>query len=370
MDQNIKDKFKKAIISKDVLTVRTLLEQYAVLANVDLRPEEEQSDHSYVFALNLASEQADYEMCKLLLEKGANPDGETGEQRNEIGIPLCNAIEQEQYKLASLFLDHNANPNAYGYCSRPMFETLFMQARVRGIQREVLRYGFQSCLGEVVNLNDYRTGDNCIEILIRVLASGVIPNNSTIVREEYRGLIADLLERCPDSPSSTLSYPKGSFFEGIVYCSSWYGYPKILRLAHEKCPNHFTVEVAKWSVYRGIISHNRDGNIEDYLEMLRYLLQFLSEKQSLHVLNTKTKLNPFHLIAEHFCWPKNYGYKAKVSTANDMIRITQLFLDFGFIYHQEKHVESGLTAYEIAGKRSNQTTMEAFRGLISKIKAT
>ncbi len=368
MNQLVKDKFKAAIESNDIPLVEEMLARDESLAHVDLRPVHAQEKHGYEFPLNIASKAGRYKICELLLNSGADPNAATkSADPAEFGIPICNAIINEDHRLANLLLDAGADPNAYPYCSRPMFETLYNQARRNGVKKEILKYGFSSYLKEDPSIGKYDSSKSSIKTLVSVLEKGVIPNISSIVRDEYMELIENLLEKCPNEKSPPLSYPEGSIFEGIVYCSSWYGYPKILKLAMEKCPDLFSIDVAKWSIYRGIISHNRDGSIKEYIEMFKFLLSYLNENKALDQLSTKSNLNPFYLIAEHFCWPNNYGYKAKISTPEDIVRVTQLFLDFGYSNYNETHQESKMTPIQKARERSNHRGMNEFIALISKL---
>ena len=318
--------------------------------------------------MNLASQAGHFEICELLIKSGADPDAKIpSKEITEFGIPICNAIKNKDYELANLLLDSGANPNAFPYCDTPMVETLYFQARANGVEQEIIKYGFSSYLKEEVDITKYRNGHSSVKTLVRILEYGVIPNISPIVRDEHTDLIRELLESCTDNKVSSISYPQGTIFEGIVYCSSWYGYPEIVKLTLEKCPELFTIEVALQSIRRGIISHNRDGDIVQYSEMIEFLLTFLHNKSALDQLNSASDLNPFHLIAEHFCWPRNYGFKAAISTPEDIIKITQLFLNYGFSNYNEKHPKTGKTAIELAQERINHKGMEEFIAFVSKL---
>ncbi len=56
-------------------------------------------------------------------------------------------------------------------------------------------------------------------------------------------------------------------------------------------------------------------------------------------------------MAENYCWPRNYGFKAGVSTPDGLVAIAQLFLDHGFDINR-RDPESGRTALEEARSRA------------------
>lgn len=367
MDQEIKNSFRAAITANDIKTAELIINEDVQIVNLDLRPTVKQDLHTNDFPLSIASKLGHYEICELLLNHGANPNAsKTADPPPEFGIPICHAVENEDYKLADLLLAHGADTNAFPYCSRPMIESLIIQARKDGTKKEMLKYGFRNYLKQEIKPPAFENPHPSSKLLFKILKEGAAPNISAIVREEYVELITELLQNCPLETSPPTSYPMGSIFEGIVYCSSWYGYPQILKLSAEICPDLFTNEVANWSIYRGIISHNRDGSVVEYIEMLAFLLTHLERKNGLNELSTNPALNPFYLIAEHFCWPSNYGYKSAISTAQDIIRITQLFLDFGFTNFNIANQKSGLTPIEKAQERLEHPGMKEFITFLSQ----
>ena len=368
MTQALKDRFKSALEANDLEVVKEMVKSDRTLVGIDLRPATQQTNYGYEFPLNIASKLGHYELCKILLDSGADPDSNPNvKEKNEMGVPICNAIENRDYKLANLLLDAKANTYAYAYCDTPMIETLYHQARAHGVSQEIIKYGFSSYLDYNIDLDKYRDSHESINVLVRVLERGVIPNISAIVRDEYHDLIKDLLAQNPHKAASSLCYPKGNNFERIVGCASWFGYPKILKMAMDLCPQDFNVDVAAWSINRSIRSHNRDGTVEDYIEMITCLLEYLKAQNALDRLNTDAEMNPYYLIAEHFCWPSNYGYKNGVSPPEDIIKMTQLFLDYGYDNYNKPHAESGLTPAQKAAERIDHKGMHEFVTFVAQL---
>jgi ankyrin repeat protein len=89
-----------AINGKNAEIVRLLIKAGAnVNATLDLR------DQTSMTPLSIAIEQGDLPTAKLLLERGANPDG------NKSYIPLSIALGQKRLDLVNLLLQSGANPN-------------------------------------------------------------------------------------------------------------------------------------------------------------------------------------------------------------------------------------------------------------------
>lgn len=353
MDEQAIKKFSKAIDANYLQTVKELIKLYPSIVNADLRQKENQDHFTNGFALCRACKNGQNEMAKLLLQNGADPNAEgiSEEDPPEFGMPICYAVEQENYDLANLLLSHGASVHAFPYCDIAMIDGLYVQARKAGAKQQTIRTGFSDFLGSKDLLQPEKDSPEVIQFYHRVLASGAKPTLSEVVRDEYIDLLVELLTSCPHKEAPKLSYPAGSVLESIIYHSSWHGYPDILELCMSICKDDYKVQYAKWSIHRAIISHNRDGSIEDYLSIIKSQLEYIQEQGQWILLTDEEPLYPFHLLAEHFCWHNNYGYKAALSTGKDITRVAKLFLTCGFDGFNQMHPLSHQTPIEIAKKR-------------------
>ena len=68
-------------------------------------------------------------------------------------------------------------------------------------------------------------------------------------------------------------------------------------------------------------------------------------------------LLPHVLLAENYCWPRNYGHKAGVSTPEGLIQIAELFLRYGFIDLNARSTESGRSPIAEAAARGDHPGM-------------
>ncbi len=353
LSQHKKDIFRQAVINNQSNLVRDLLVQNPQLARIDLRSHEKQDHFTNGFALVEACKNVHIEVTKILLEHGANPDAPSinADDPPEFGIPLCLAVESKNYKLANLLLDFGASTEAFPYCDQPMIEVLYEQARLAGVTRDTIRKGYSRYLGEINMDEPHINASEVILLYHRVINLGVEPPISAIVRDQDKDLIEDLLRTCPMERTTKLSYPDGSIFECIVYLSSWYGYPDIVRSCMVICPELFSAEVSKYCIYRAIVSHNRDGTTNDYLTLISEQLDFLKSKNKWNWIKHEEPLYPFHVLAKEFLNKSTYGYKAPLTTVKDLIRLAQLFLDYGFDDYNILESKEGMTPIQIATER-------------------
>ena len=366
--QKIKVQFKEALESEHLNLVETLLQSHKGLVNMDLRPSEEHNEFSHEMPLSIAAKLNNYDICKLLLQYGAHPDAsKQSTEPPEYGLPLCHAVINDNFKLAHLLLDSGAHPEAYPYCDQPMIDVLFSKAMNDGLDHGLLRLSYAMYFKEDGAFEKFNNGSLSVQLLIRILNLGTIPTINALVREEDTQLIARLLSESPNEPCPPLSYPKGDIFQGLVYCSTWYGYPKTLKLALNLCPELFTVEVANWSVVRVLTSHNRDGPTNDYLEILDVLLNYLNKNEELEALKSDQKFNPFYLLAEHFCWHDNYGYKAPLNGSEDMKLFFQIFLDFGFKNYNTINTVSQISPLMVARDRKQNEGVNTFIEMVTSL---
>jgi ankyrin repeat protein len=345
--------FWDAVQNGDVETVKRLLESDNSLAGKNFNLD---SKHTDGFPLYQATKRPNFEMTKLLLEAGADPDAalDTNDPR-EVGMPLINALECGRLDIVNLILDYNPALNAYPYCSTPFVDCLFnnLWDTTRTYQSgEVWRY--KNGLGrEVSNLfrSSFSSQYNCqppqnvelnqdapkelpeFTLLRRVIGMGGVPSFFTLVRHQQTDLIKELLRASPNEKGTLMDWPQGTVFKNIRGTSAWCGYPETARFCIELCSELYTPDVARHAIESAIRSHNRDGGIDQYFELIDMQLKFLEGKQVL--LNGQydngEPFTPLHWLADDFIEPKNYGFKCQpLSTEDDLIRLAQLFLDYGF----------------------------------------
>lgn len=358
--------FWAAVCADDIASVTKLLDQDSSLAGKDCRPPDQQDAHTHGFPLVQAAKNGNLEMVELLLQLGADPDARspTDDQR-ELGMPMQAAIENRNYELANLLLDHGASVHGYPYCARPTIETLYYQAIEAGASPDIVCAGFENLLGveatEDVDLPEVSDdAPKAIKLYDRFLELNGQPNLVSLLRTERNLMLEKLLRTCPSEPAPPLDYPPENVFNSIVHSASWFGYPQVIRLAMEICPDLYNADVARRAIGSAIISHNRDGSWHEYHELIQSQLDYLEEIGELELLRTADEFQPLYMLAEHYCWPRNYGYKAGVSTPEGMLAIAQLFLDHGFNDVNYRDPKSGKTALEMAKSRHDQPGMNEF----------
>ena len=125
-----------AVADDDLETAAALLQTDPTLANAEasveaartLRAAEIPANRPAIFPLRLAAQLGQFEMARLLLDSGADPDaphdldlGDEGTYRNA-GEPLWLAASGGHYALCELLLKRGADPNAYVFASGPAAE--------------------------------------------------------------------------------------------------------------------------------------------------------------------------------------------------------------------------------------------------------
>ncbi len=365
-DSDLAAKFWDAVCADDLSLVTTLLDQDASLAGADCRAAEQQDPHTNGFPIVQAAKNGNLEMVELLLQMGADPDARSpSEDQRELGIPILAAIENQDYDLANLLLDQGASVHGYPYCARPTIETLYYQALDAGASPDIVCAGFEHLLGADatagIQLPEVSNDTpEPIKLYTRFLELGGQPNLVSLLRSERLTMLEKLLRTCPNQPAPALDYPAESVFNSIVHSASWFGYPKVIQLAMEICPDSYNAEVARRAIGSAIISHNRDGSWQEYLELIKSQLDYLDEIGELDSLRASDEFQPIFMLAEHYCWPRNYGYRAGVSSPEGMVAIAQLLLDYGFDGVNYRDPKSNHTPLSMVRSRAGHPGMEEF----------
>ncbi len=358
--------FWDAVSCNDVQQASELLDNDPTLASRDLRPPEEQDAHTHAFPLVQASTEGHLAMVQLLLKHGADVNAKSpAEDQREFGMPLHFAVVNGHYEVANRLLDHGASVYSYPYCDKSTTQRLYHAAIEAGAPASIIRHGMTKYLGPVdtAKYGALEVDDDAPEVvtlLVRFLSLGADPSLSSIVRAEQNDLIEELLRTCPTAAGSRHDWPAGTVFENTLSAASWLGYPKVVRMCMDICADLYDAEIAQHAMQRAIISHNRDGTWQEYRELIHVQLSYLEQRDELEALRAAGDFQPLFLLAENYCWPRNYGHKAEVSTPEGMIAIAKLFLDHGFDDLDYRHPESNLTPLAMAKQRSEHPCMDEF----------
>lgn len=333
--ETVEDAFLHAVRSSDQETVKQLLESDKSLACKNFKTE---NLHTDGFPLYIAAENLDFDLVQLLLDAGADPDAklETDDPR-ESGMPLIFAFEGDRLDIVNLLLDHQPSLNAHGYCSTPfvdmIFNSFFDQPEYAEDIEQLFRASYKGLLGDA---NDERpaavSSSENLNLLRRVIEMGGQPSLFTVVRHEQMDLLEQLLRKCPTEPGTKMDWPQGTVLQNIRGAASWTGHPKALELCKKCCPDLYTDDVAKHAIESAIRSHNRDGGIDDYHQLIKAELEFLKARVSLtNSFSSGDPFLPLHWLAEDFIEPKNYGFRCqRLSTPDDLVRLATLFVEFGY----------------------------------------
>lgn len=362
MDHSLRLKFKDLIIQNDIDGLKDMLSQFPKLANMDLRKDEAQDQFTGSYALVEASKLGHSKVVKVLLDHGADPDAQstTQEEPPELGLPICFAVEQKKYPLAHLLLDHGASVNAFPYCDKSMIEVLYEQARVEGLERSFIKKGLHRYFGKSEFSSPKNDSPESVKLLHRVLTLGGEPPIGALIRDEQVDILKELIVHHAKREATPMSYPPGEIFSKICGKSSWHGYPEILELCITSRPDLYSKTLALGSIKSAITSHNRDGSIDDYLDIFKLNLDHLKSIGQLEILKHQEPLYPFYRLAKDFGWHNNYGFRAKVFEGEDIIKAAKLFIEYGFSDHDLPFSEDGLAALEIAETRKHHPCIPEF----------
>lgn len=362
MDNSIKERFRDLIIANEIEGVKGNLRQFPSLANMDLRKKEDQDQFTGSLPLAEAAKAGHNEIAQILLDHNADPNAEGTQKEDspEYGLPICFAVEQKNYPLAHLLLDHNASVNAFPYCDKSMVEVVYEQARKAGLQKKFIKVGLQRYFGKITVAPLDQDSAEPIKLLHRIIALGGELPIGVLIRDEQIEIVEELLLHHADRETTPLTYPRGKIFEKICRSSSWYGIPEMLKKCIALRPALYTKTHAIGSIKSAIESHNRDGSIDDYLDIFKLNLDHLQSIGEFDPLITREPIYPIYRLAKDFAWHDNYGYRAALFGGEDIIRAAKLFRDYGFNDHDAPFPEDGLTALQIAETRKHHPCIPDF----------
>ena len=368
-------KFWDAVQHERVDTMEPMLKANPTLAGRNYHPH---SLHTEGFPLFHAAQKLNSRMVQLLLDAGADPNANLDiENPRERGMPLLNAFHEcnrrqlGHYDVVHQILDHDPSLVAFPYCSTPFvdctFNNLFETESVyqpgetwrykRSCHEEVARLfrkSFETYSGiakadvKQANSDDFPE----LKLLQRVIDMGGQPSLFTLVRHEQHQLIAELLSHHATDAGSETDWPRGRIIDNIKGAATWCGYPKTVKACMELCPEIYTPDVAKHSI-GNMNSHNRDGDIDQYFELIKLQLEFLKANDALtESYDNGDPFFPLHLLADDFIQKSHYGFKCqRLGTEDDVIRLAKLFIEFGYDPNS-KHSKTGKTVMETAAEKS------------------
>ena len=331
------------------------------LVHRDFRPKEEQDPHTFGFPLVKAATVGNLEMLALLLDNGADVDAKSPhEEQRELGAPIMLAFEGRRYDVVHFLLDRGASVAAYGWCYPSLVDLVYEESLKHGGSHQLARKGFNSYLGEMQAAPEIVGAHDSIQLFDRLLDMGGQPSVRTTVELSNYDLVEQLLRTCPDENATIHDHPPATVFETVCRAGGWHGIPKVLSLAMELCPDHFTDEVSL-SVLRGAIkSHNREGLASEYVELIETQLKYLQQKNKLEAVIAGDEFLPHYLLAKDYLWPGWLGNEQDPSTVESMIQLSQLFISYGFTHINRVDPESGRTALAEAKSRSDHAGLSEF----------
>ena len=357
------DRFVAAIESQDTAEVARLLRREPSLAGTDPRPLSERDRYTTGYPLVRAVRVGSEPIVRLLLDAGADPNAACGfEEPYEFGMPLHTSIEFERYHLAHVLLDYGASVRAYPYCDRPTVDRICDAAS--DAPPEMFRRGVECYLGPAPPVPLPKDASAATGLLDRFLELDARPSMMFFVRAGRLDVIEDLLRTCPDASGSPHDYPHGPVLHTVAGAASWTGAADVLLMCLELCGEHFDAALCRRWIESAMISHNRDGDWTDYARIIRALLERLRSLGALEALRTADDFRPFHLLAVNYCWPRNYGFRAGVSTPEGMVGLARLLFEYGFDGANEPDPKTGMTPAETALARKGHPCMGEFAAFV------
>jgi len=368
IEATMESEFLTAIKCSDFETASRLLVDDRSLAGKNFLPE---SLHNDGFPLYHAAELGNLKLVELLLEHGADPNANQHvDEPRERGMPLMNAFHGGHYDVIMLLLDHNPRLDATSYCGTPFVDCLFnatwnhpkFTEQVEALFVNSYHGYFDSC--EPVEVKLDQDAPKVVKILQRVVSMGGQPSLFTVVRHQQHGLIERLLKSCSTHAGTPLDWPQGTEFDNICNAASWTGFPQTIRQCQKLCPELYSSDVAKRCIERAIRSHNRDGDIDSYYELIKSQLEFLQARDELNTAYSGgAPFTPFHWLADDFIESSNYGFRCEtLSTADDLIRLAKLLVEFGLNLNSVNPV-SKLTPWQAAIKENETEYAEYLKDI-------
>lgn len=348
-DQQQRDAFGESIENNDIESVRQQLSSLPHLANSDLRPKNQRDHFTNGFPLFRACQKQHRLIGKVLLDFGADPSatGSNPDDQPEIGMPLHFAIEAQDYSLANQLLDAGATPNGYPHCSQSTIEVLFYIVGSEGLSDALVRRAYSRFLPDREKLESRTVSEligseasEPLELFAKMVDLGGQLPFVALVREGFDDLAMEIIENSGEESGTPHDHPNSNVLDNIYGASRWYGYPKMFRRIMDYIGDDYEYQSALDTIYVAIGSHNRDGDYQDYREIIVTQLEFLKSSGQLETAIAQADFKPLHKIATDFTWHQNYGYRAEIAKPECYVDLAELFVEWGFRDVNFRHPET------------------------------
>ena len=327
-------KFWKAIDDGDLEIVKGCLTEDGSLASKRFPT----GNHLFFltdgFPLYSATAKGHWDIAKLLLDHGADPDAkrdleETGElglgsDHRELGMPLHHAYDQGNFEMVHLLLDKGATVDAHPYCAHPFATVVYFDAAAAGAPTSMVLRSIPDLDAEdqkkIATIAD--DAPEVVKLYDRLLSLGAIPSHYSIAGVGDYETIKLLLEKHPTGNSN--DWWGGNVHEALLYGSAWHGYGKVVEMCMEICEDRHTTYAAQHCIRNAITSHNRPGSFEDYYRIIELNLDYLKTHDA---LEEHDSFLPLHCLADGYVKSQVWG--GELPTVEQQLKLAKLCLDKG-----------------------------------------
>ncbi len=333
--------FWDAVNSGDVENVEALLKSDSTLASMRFPTHNRLFYLTDGFPLHAATRGRYWELAKLLLDHGADPDAkrdveEIGEHR-ELGMPLQYAVENGNYEFANHLLDRGASPSGHPYCAMATIEFMFYAAQEADVPDSVVRRAFAKFLPDRESLESRSIAEligaeapESVKLFARMADLGGQPPFSALVRGGFDDLAIEVISHAHDQQGTMHDYPNSTVFNNVFGAARWFGYPKLVRRIMDHPIFSYSYESAIETIGVAIGSHNRDGDYSQYRQIIVMQLEALKTNGDLEKAQDDPGFNPLFHMATDFTWHGNYGYRAEIAPPECYVDLADLFVEWGF----------------------------------------
>ena len=264
--------------------------------------------------LRIASEQGSLAVVEALLAAGARVDRPP--QYDHVSC-LQAAVMSRHFKIAHRLLDAGAAVDTHPNADQSAIQRLFTHAvDDGGVPEALVRRGMRRCLDKVPPPPDITDQPASVRLLSRMIEAGGEVAFASVIRHQHIGVLEDMFRQKPRESDHCWSL------------SAWYGYPELLDLFRRTAPDHINDDSPIYSIEAAVVSHNRDGSPADYLRLIRGELEQLRRSGRLNAYIESHMM--VHRTVTDYAWPRNYGYRADIFAASDVVDLIDLFEEFGF----------------------------------------
>ena len=366
-------KFWTAVDEGDLATVKASLEKDSSLASKRFPTRNELSFLSDGFPMFVAAANGHWEIAKLLIEHGADPDAKRdladtsmlglGGDHREIGKPILFAYAQRNFEMIHYLLDQGATVHAHGYADVPFATQIHQDATEAGAHSSLVLRSIPNLDAEhqakIASVPD--DAPEVVKLYDRILALGAIPNHYSLAQVGDHETIEILLENHPEGISH--DHWGGNVHEALLYGSAWRGFDKTVEICMDICADRHTTYAAHHCIFNAIKSHNRPGSFESYYRIIELNLDYLRERDA---FGEHREFMPLQMLTENYLRKRVWG--GELPTVEQQLKLAQLCLDKGV---DVNHVTAACrsTALDLAIQNGHEEYAEFLRengGLESK----